>query len=288
MHKLIYFVKKIYVPLIFLALEIVAISLYATSSPYSQARMLSLSHRLTGWSSRVFTEVGGYMSLRKENVALTERIAELESYLNTYRTRYPEAIHTDVDLSPSLYIAGKVVSNTLNRTQNYLVINKGVDDNVRIGMSVLSADGYAVGYITNCSQNYSIATSILSTSFKISACLSQDRSMGIVYWSGDDVNILTMSDVSKYASFDIGDSVEALDFSEYFPKGTILGTVEGKEMNDDETMYICHLRLAADMSRLDNVILVDNRDVEQVQLLKKEPVSTFSAVDYEVTEVDEN
>ena len=42
------------------------------------------------------------------------------------------------------------------------------------------------------------------------------------------------------------------------------------------------------MSRLDNVILVDNRDVEQVQLLKKEPVSTFSAVDYEVTEVDEN
>ena len=284
MHKLIYFVKKIYVPLIFLALEVVAIVLYATSSPYSQARMLSISHRLTGWSSGIFTELGSYLSLRKENLALTERIAELESHLNNYRVSYPESIETNVNLSPNLYIAGKVVSNTLNRTQNYLVINKGLDDNVRLGMSVLSADGYAVGYITNCSQNYSIATSILSTSLKISARLSQDRSMGIVYWDGKDVNSIVMSDVSKYASFEVGDSVEALDFSEYFPSGTILGTVDSKAMNDDQTMYVCRLRLAADMSRLDNVILVDNRDVEQVQLLKKEPVSEFSTADYAADE----
>lgn len=285
MHKLIYFVKKIYVPLIFLALEVAAIAIYSTSSPYSQARMLSISHRLTGWSSGIFTELGGYLSLRKENIALTERIAQLESCLDSYRQNYPESIQTNVDLEPNLYIAGKVVSNTLNRSQNYIVINKGLDDDVRLGMSVLSADGYAVGYITNCSQSYSIATSILSTSLKISARLSQDRSMGIVYWGGGDVNTLVMSDISKYATFDKGDTVEALDFSEYFPSGAILGTVESKEMNDDQTMYICTLRIAADMSRLDNVILVDNRDVEQVQLLKREPVSTFS-VEYEAIEED--
>ena len=288
MHKLIYFVKKVYVPLIFLALEVVAISLYSTSSPYSQARMLSISHRLTGWSSGIFTELGSYLSLRKENIALTERIAELESYLESYRTAYPEAIGVNVDIEPNLYVAAKVVSNTLNRSQNYIVVNKGLDDGVRLGMSVLSADGYAVGYITNCSQSYSIATSILSTSLKISARLYQDRSMGIVYWGGGDINTLVMSDVSKYASFEKGDKVVALDFSEYFPSGAVLGTVESKEMNDEQTMYICTLRLAADMSRLDNVILVDNRDVEEVQQLKSEPVSSFSVVDYEPEVIEEN
>ena len=45
-------------------------------------------------------------------------------------------------------------------------------------------------------------------------------------------------------------------------------------MNDDQTMYNCTLRLAADFSRIDNVILVDNRDIDQVRVLKREPIAT--------------
>ena len=65
-----------------------------------------------------------------------------------------------------------------------------------------------------------------------------------------------------------------MDFSEYFPSGTIICTVESIEMNDDRTMYNCTLRLAADFSRIDNVILVDNRDIDQVRVLKREPIAT--------------
>ena len=173
-----------------------------------------------------------------------------------------------------MYVAAKVVSNSLNKQQNYLVVNKGLDDNVRIGMSVLSPEGYAVGYITNCSQKFSIATSILSTSLKISSRLTTDRSMCLAYWRGGDATEFQVTDISKYAKFEKGETVEAMDFSEYFPSGTIIGTVESIEMNDDQTMYNCTLRLAADFSRIDNVILVDNRDIDQVRVLKREPIAT--------------
>ena len=274
MNKLIYFIKRIYTSLLFFTIEILAIYLYATSSPYTVSQLRGFNHHVLGWSSTLFTKMGNYFSLDRDNIALNERIAELESRLAAYQSLYPQSVETDLDISPSMYVAAKVVSNSLNKQQNYLVVNKGLDDNVRIGMSVLSPEGYAVGYITNCSQKFSIATSILSTSLKISSRLTTDRSMCLAYWRGGDATEFQVTDISKYAKFEKGETVEAMDFSEYFPSGTIIGTVESIEMNDDQTMYNCTLRLAADFSRIDNVILVDNRDIDQVRVLKREPIAT--------------
>lgn len=279
MHKLIYFLKQIYIPVIFIILEITALVFYSTSSPYSQSRLMSINHYVTGWSGNIFLQMRSYFNLRKDNTMLNERIAELENRLNAYKSQLPANVEISVDLQSHQYITGKVVSNTLNRPQNYIVINKGLSDNVRIGMSVLSPEGYAVGYITNCSQNFSIAQSILNTSFNISSRLSKDRSMGLVSWSGGSPHIAKFTDVSKYATINVGDTVEAIDFSEYFPSGTIIGTVESMEMNDEQTMYTCTIRFAADIARIDNVLLVDGRDVDEVRHLKTEPTLQYLPVD---------
>lgn len=265
-------------PFLFLFIELLAIYLYASASPYSQSRLLSFSHHLTGWSSALFVRIGSYFSLEQDNIVLTERIAELESRLDQYQNLMPEVVESELDLPPTMYVAARIVSNSLNRSQNYIVINKGIEDDVRIGMSVLTPEGYAVGYVTNCSQNFAIASSILSTSLKVSARLSEDRSSGLAYWGGGDVHTFYFSDVTKYAQIDVGDTVEAMDFSEYFPAGTIIGRVESKELNEEQTMYTCRLRLAADLSRIDNVILVDNHQIDQVRQLKREPVPPIDSM----------
>lgn len=279
MHKLIHFLKLVYIPVIFIVLEITALVCYSTSSPYSQSRLMSINHYITGWSGNIFLQMRNYFNLRKDNAILNERIAELENRLNAYKSQLPNNVEIGVDLQSHQYMTGKVVSNSLNRTQNYIVIDKGLSDNVRIGMSVLSPEGYAVGYITNCSQNFSIAQSILNTSFNISSRLSKDRSMGLVSWSGGSPHIAKFTDVSKYAVINIGDTVEAIDFSEYFPSGTIIGTVESMEMNDEQTMYTCTIRFAADIARIDNVLLVDGRDVDEVRHLKSEPTLQYLPMD---------
>ena len=279
MHKLIHFLKLVYIPVIFIVLEITALVCYSTSSPYSQSRLMSINHYITGWSGNIFLQMRNYFNLRKDNAILNERIAELENRLNAYKSQLPNNVEIGVDLQSHQYMTGKVVSNSLNRTQNYIVIDKGLSDNVRIGMSVLSPEGYAVGYITNCSQNFSIAQSILNTSFNISSRLSKDRSMGLVSWSGGSPHIAKFTDVSKYATINVGDTVEAIDFSEYFPSGTIIGTVESMEMNDEQTMYTCTIRFAADIARIDNVLLVDGRDVDEVHHLKSEPTLQYLPMD---------
>lgn len=279
MHKLIHFLKLVYIPVIFIVLEITALVCYSTSSPYSQSRLMSINHYITGWSGNIFLQMRNYFNLRKDNAILNERIAELENRLNAYKSQLPNNVEIGVDLQSHQYMTGKVVSNSLNRTQNYIVIDKGLSDNVRIGMSVLSPEGYAVGYITNCSQNFSIAQSILNTSFNISSRLSKDRSMGLVSWSGGSPHIAKFTDVSKYAVINVGDTVEAIDFSEYFPSGTIIGTVESMEMNDEQTMYTCTIRFAADIARIDNVLLVDGRDVDEVHHLKSEPTLQYLPMD---------
>ena len=279
MHKLIHFLKLVYIPVIFIVLEITALVCYSTSSPYSQSRLMSINHYVTGWSGNIFLQMRNYFNLRKDNAILNERIAELENRLNAYKSQLPNNVEIGVDLQSHQYMTGKVVSNSLNRTQNYIVIDKGLSDNVRIGMSVLSPEGYAVGYITNCSQNFSIAQSILNTSFNISSRLSKDRSMGLVSWSGGSPHIAKFTDVSKYAVINVGDTVEAIDFSEYFPSGTIIGTVESMEMNDEQTMYTCTIRFAADIARIDNVLLVDGRDVDEVRRLKSEPTLQYLPMD---------
>lgn len=279
MHKLIHFLKLVYIPVIFIVLEITALVCYSTSSPYSQSRLMSINHYVTGWSGNIFLQMRNYFNLRKDNAILNERIAELENRLNAYKSQLPNDVEIGVDLQSHQYMTGKVVSNSLNRTQNYIVIDKGLSDNVRIGMSVLSPEGYAVGYITNCSQNFSIAQSILNTSFNISSRLSKDRSMGLVSWSGGSPHIAKFTDVSKYAVINVGDTVEAIDFSEYFPSGTIIGTVESMEMNDEQTMYTCTIRFAADIARIDNVLLVDGRDVDEVRHLKSEPTLQYLPMD---------
>ena len=279
MHKLIHFLKLVYIPVIFIVLEITALVCYSTSSPYSQSRLMSINHYVTGWSGNIFLQMRNYFNLRKDNAILNELIAELENRLNAYKSQLPNNVEIGVDLQSHQYMTGKVVSNSLNRTQNYIVIDKGLSDNVRIGMSVLSPEGYAVGYITNCSQNFSIAQSILNTSFNISSRLSKDRSMGLVSWSGGSPHIAKFTDVTKYAVINVGDTVEAIDFSEYFPSGTIIGTVESMEMNDEQTMYTCTIRFAADIARIDNVLLVDGRDVDEVRHLKSEPTLQYLPMD---------
>ncbi len=288
MHKLIYFLKKIYVPLIFVVAEIAAIFVYAGSTPYSQAKLVGLSHYTFGWVEALFTEVNGYFSLRRDNIILNERIAQLENMVNAYKSQVDDSVEISVDLQSHQYIACRVVSNSINKSKNYIVVNKGLSDGVRVGMSLLSPEGYAVGCVTNCSQNYAIATSILNTALRVSARLSKDGSMGLAGWQGDDSRTIMFSDVTKYANIEKGDIVEAIDFSEYFPSGTVIGTIESATLNDEQTMYNCTLHLSADMSRLSNVILVDSRDIDQVRLLKKEPELQYNQTPEQIVEQEQS
>lgn len=273
MHKLFEFIRSVYVAVLFIVLELAAISYYARSTYYTQARLLTRSNQVIGGVHSLFAGIRHYFSLGHENRLLAERITTLEERLAQYEEAATnerlDSYLQDIGESKYRFATACVVANTVNRAQNLITLNRGRIDSVIPEMGVLSPDGAMAGYIVDCTDRYSVAMSVLNTSFRASGKLVGSDYYGSIYWDGHDQNVVILGDVSKYADPQPGEEVVTTGFSQYFPADVLIGWVESAEMNETRTAYTVRVRLAAEISRLNEVILVANRDLYEIQDLQQ-------------------
>lgn len=270
MQKLIYFIRKTAVAIVFIILEIIAIRCYAYSTPYTQARLLVWSNTMVGYVHSAFAGISNYFTLRKENVRLTEYIASLENRIRTLEASMPESnISLEGVLSKYEYMSAKVISSSTNRSRNFITLDKGFSDGVSVDMAVVTPEGSAIGVVVDCSEHFAVAKTLLNVDFRISGVLTNDGSHGAIVWSGGDTQIIDFVELSKYANVKEGDEVHAAGFSHYFPSEVIIGNIESIEWAENRTSYNCKVRLAADMGRLFNVILVRNTNGGEAQALEE-------------------
>ncbi len=161
------------------------------------------------------------------------------------------------------------MANSINKQENLLTLNKGRDFEVSPETAVVTPSGAMVGYIVSCSDRYSVAVSILNTSFRASGEVAGDGHFGSIYWDGFDAEHVRMRDLSKYAAVERGDTIVSTSFSRYFPAGILIGTVEEFELNETRTAYDVRIRLAADMTALHDVVLVKNQDYNEQRQLEE-------------------
>jgi rod shape-determining protein MreC len=180
-----------------------------------------------------------------------------------------ESIHVEGIIQRYEYLSARVISSTTNRRRNFITLDKGFLDGVSADMAVMTPEGYAVGVVVDCSENFAVAKTLLNVDFRLSGVLSDDGSHGSVVWSGNDTQIIDFLELSKYAKVKEGDRVLAAGFSHYFPKETVIGDIEKVDMADNRTSYNCKVRLAADMERVFNVVLVRNTRAGEVRALEE-------------------
>ena len=215
MYKLIELIRRIYVVLLFLLIEAVALNFYANSSHYTEAKILSRANTVAGWMQNTVFNVKHYFTLRSENEMLAQRVAELENTLTRYRER-EEQIETDtmsmwqmdstlmVGLAERRYTTARVVGNTIHHDRNYLTLNRGHQDGVVAEMAVVTPDGCMVGYVMECSDNYSVVMSILNTGFHTSGKIRGDEHFGSITWNGHSPHRVQMTELTKDSEFEIG------------------------------------------------------------------------------------
>lgn len=274
MYKLLEFIRNTYVVLLFVVFEALAINYYANSSAYTQARLLSGSNVVVGGLHRASAGVHRYFSLGHENELLLGRVVELEERLAAYEQVHDSVRHGEYlaeGASGQYRLAtASVVANTVNRQQNLITLDKGRRDGVVEQMGVLSSGGAMVGYVVACSERYAVAVSVLNTSFRASGKIAGTDYFGSVYWEGVSQYEVTLGEVSKYADPQPGQEIVSAGFSLYFPADVLIGWVESAELNQTRTAYTIKVRLAAEMSRLGDVVLVENRDLSEVQALQQD------------------
>ena len=258
--------------LLFVLIEGAAIHFYAHSTSFTQARLLTGSNRIAGGVHGFFSGIRRYFTLGRENRILLDRIATLEEQLAGYRAAGDSLLfarYMEADKGPYRLVTARAISNSVNRSRNFITLDKGRRDGVVPDMAVLSADGAMVGYVATCSDRYAVAVSALNTSFRASGKIAGSDYFGSIHWDGTDRNTVTMTELSKYASPEPGDEVVSTGYSLYFPADVPIGRVESAELNENKTSYTVRIRLAADMTALGDVILVENRGLDELQSLQE-------------------
>ena len=281
MYKLIEFIRRIYVVLLFILIEAIALNYYAHSSYYTRAKILSHANMVTGALQQGMLSLRQYFTLRSENEMLAARVAELEHSLAAYREREAN-MATDTlsmaqidsafveQLTQYSYTPARIISNTINRNRNYITLNRGRQHGITEDMAVISPDGSMVGYIVGCSDRYSVAISILNDRFTTSGKIVGDDHFGSITWNGRSPHKVQMSELTKYAEFEVGAPVVSSGLSHIFPEGVKIGVVESFSENENQTSFDVVVRLAADMTKVSNVLVISNDGYIEATELEEE------------------
>ena len=185
---------------------------------------------------------------------LTQRILELEAQLAT-RQEVAERGEVEAGNVPYLSFQARVIKNSVFAQYNYFTINKGRMDDVEPNMAVLTPDGFVAGYVLDCSERYSVCMSVANRDFTMGGKGKNNEFMGSIAWNGDNYRRVNLENFPHYAPFAKGDTIIST-ISYRFPPDRIIGIVEEFEGSEDKMNSHLTVRLAADLSRLDRVLLV--------------------------------
>ena len=271
-YTLIQFLKRMAVPMVFILIELLAIGHYASSTSFTRARLLSVSNHVTGSVNGMFSDVGDYFSLREENEMLSKRVVELENQLAEWEVN-PEIVHISTEeFAPYFFAEAEVVKNSVFAQHNFFVVNKGLRDDVEGNMAVLTPEGYIAGYVIDCSENYSVCMSVANREFTMGGKGRHNDFMGSITWDGEDYRTVDLEKIPHYADFSKGDTIVST-VSYRFPPDRIIGFVEEFSPSEDKMNSHLKVRLAADLSQLDRVLLVKFMAGEEFDSLTKEYVN---------------
>lgn len=270
MRNLIAFVFRYHYFLLFLLLEVFAFVLMANSTYYQQASILNTSNRITGTVYAAFDNVTDYFSLRTTNYILSEENARLRratslSFLKADTNSF--FVNDTINKLRYKYIAAKVINNSVNKRNNYIMLNKGRKLGIEKDMAVITSNGI-VGTVVSVSDNFSWVMSVLNKHTKISGRIKKNNQMGTIIWEGKDFSIGTLVDIPAHVKISKGDTIVTSGFSYIFPAGIFVGTIKDFRVEQGDHFYVIPFNFGVDYNSLDYVYVVIDLSKKEVMGLE--------------------
>jgi len=268
MRSLLNFLARYNNLIIFLILEGFSIYFLATRNSYHNTRVMFGIRGLTHSIEMKVSNMRSYMSLKHvnealalENIALKNRIEQLVKTDNSSFISVSDSVYQQ----QYIHTSATVIDNSINKQKNFFTINKGREQGVAVDMAVTS--GYGVsGVIVSCSENYSLAMSVLNLDFRLSARLKSNGYYGSLNWDGANYRKAVLSEIPQHVPVNVGDTVETTGYSAVFPEGIMVGTVSDFEKVGGD-FYKITITLATDFKKLHFVDIIGNmKKSEQLEL----------------------
>ncbi len=280
MRNIFLFIRRYSTFLLFLILQIFSVYLIVRYNKYHNAIFSSTANQLTGKINTQYNKIEDYFNLKKTNDSL---VKVNERLYNTLRQDFqlPDTVTKIVVDSIKVdsllkyrrynYLQATVVANSVSNQNNYIVIGRGKNQQLKVGMGVIDASNGVVGVVSDVSNDFAVIISMLhKKDSRISSKLFKGGEIGTVSWNGNQPNILQLSGIPKSAKVAKGDSVVTSGYSTYFPKGMMVGIVTDVTPEKSNNNYSINIKSTADFYNLQYVYVIDNLQQTAINdLLKK-------------------
>jgi len=267
MYNLIRFLQKHHFILLFVLLEVIAISLLSRSHTYHSA---TISHNTNKVAARLYeinASVTEYFSLRQANKLLRQQNAELQKRLAWHETHQtaPDSLLRDTVFD---FLPARAISFTSHLRNNYIIINKGRRDGVQKDMGLVAPEG-VVGIIIGVSDRYATAMSLLHKYATLSIRFKNNDQVANLHWKGGDYRFGEVVDIPTHVELQQGDTILSSGHSLVFPEGLMIGTVDDFVPSERGSLNTARIKYAVDFNSLRNVYVVKNYDRKELDLLIK-------------------
>ncbi|MDH3709258.1 MAG: rod shape-determining protein MreC [Cyclobacteriaceae bacterium] len=262
MLRLFQFVVRYQAFFLFLLLEVLCAWLIIRNNRYQNAAFFNSSNKIAGTVLNLNQNITSYFDLRQVNDQLMDENANLQSELARLKNRL---VQQDQGSSRELnrinnysFTTAKVVNNSTRRAANYLTIDKGTDDNIKPGMSVIGNEGI-VGKIKASSVNFSTVISLLHPDVLTSCVLVKSNTVCTVKWDGRDPRKARVLYVPRHVQVAVGDSVVTSGFNAVFPSDIPVGVVTELDIKPESTFYDIEINFASKFEQLSYVFVIGNQ-----------------------------
>ncbi|PRY10591.1 rod shape-determining protein MreC [Pontibacter ummariensis] len=280
MRNLFAFIYRFRAFLVFLLLEVLCVYLIVRYNTYQGAAFFNSATKYVGQVLEFQSGVTDYFRLSSINNTLASENAALRKELMLYRLHAVTDSVAELDTTyyaatdsskayPFILYAGRVINNSVRRTNNTLTLAIGTADGIQPGMGVISPDG-VVGRVKTVSEHYATVTSLLHSKMLVSAKIQKSNTFGTVKWTGGDYRTATLDYIPLHVKPAVGDTIVTSGFNTVFPEGIMIGTISNVEKEQDRSFYTIDVKLSVDFAQLSYVYVVESTKREEREELEEQ------------------
>jgi len=261
---------------LFLLLEVISFVLLFQFNSYQGSVWFTSANIVSGKVYEISSKIESFFELSQVNEQLTQRNIYLEQQVKGLQEKLTSATQDSSYLRNNQYqylagyklIPAKVVSNSVDKYNNLITIDKGAADGVKKDMGVACGNG-VVGIVFMTSEHYSIVIPVLNSQSNISCTIKGRGYFGYLHWKGGDASMAYVDDVPRHARFKLYDTIVTSGYSSVFPPGLLVGKVRHVYNSPDGVSYRLKIKLATDFGSLRDVCVIDNSVMnERLELLR--------------------
>ena len=278
MKNLLAFITKYYHWLMLLLLETASGVMLFQYNSYQGSVWFTTANAVVGKVYEWDAAVRSFFMLTRVNEELTLRNFYLERQVSQLRRLYGDMTRDTTVLerqeleflSQYKLIPAKVVSNTIDKHDNFITIDRGEADGVERDMGVACGNG-VVGVVFLPSPPHSVVIPVRNAPSSRTSCATRARGYcGYLQWYGGDPAVAYVEDIPRHARFKRGDWVETSGYSAIFPPGILVGKIEKIYNSADGLSYRLKVRLSTDFACLRDVTVISDKTIgEQLRLLEQ-------------------